>query len=114
MTKSTIMRLSCELREASEWDKWIEEIPYIQFPLGWKIKIIPPYVGAVIRFLVSLPGKKGNISVYLDCYSILGCVDKPYWEVYPYKDDTIRVGLNEIEELLAYINVALDGLENES
>lgn len=34
--------------------KWIKEIPFIQFPADWKVQIIPPFTGIVVRFRVQL------------------------------------------------------------
>lgn len=90
--------------------RWHEEcasIPYIQFPADWKVKIIPPFGDAVVRFVVELPSGKTK-SVYLDCRSSLGYfggVDKPtpYWEVYPHRGDTARCHRENVELLLSYI-----------
>lgn len=32
--------------------KWTQEIPFLQFQSDWEVKIIPPFAGAVIRFLI--------------------------------------------------------------
>lgn len=91
--------------------RWAEEcasIPHIQFPPEWKVKIIPPFGDAVVRFLVELPSGKDK-SVYLDCRSSLGYfgadvdVPTPYWEVYPYRGDTARCHRENVELLLSYI-----------
>lgn len=89
-----------------ETRKWSQMIPYLQFPNDWLVKIIPPFGGATIRFLV----KKdiASVSIYLDCYSNLGCMDEPYWEIYPYEDDTFRCPLNESETLLNAIKQSLE------
>lgn len=90
-----------------ESDKWVKEIPHLSFPTDWQVKIIPGFAGAVIRFCVSKGDK--SISVYLDCYGILGSVSRPYWEIYPYKDteDIARFYMEETEELLKAINESL-------
>jgi len=88
-------RLSYE--KLMEHDKWIKEIPFFKVPEFCELKVIPPFGGAVARFLV----KKGElqVSVYLDCYDNLGCCGKPYWEVYPYKEDVFRCGMEDVSEL---------------
>ena len=94
-----------EYEEQMEHRKWDKEIPYINFPSDWFVKIIPPFAGAVVRFRV----KKGNIdvSVYLDCYDRLGSVGSPYWEVYPHFDDTFRCPMNDTESLILAISESL-------
>lgn len=102
------MKTSAELEEILEWKNWYKKIPAIQFPAHWKIQVIPPFCGAMIRFRVSTDKiKRGDISVYLDCYDILGFFGEPYWEVYPHKGDTFRCAMNEIDELLKGIAEAL-------
>ncbi len=85
-----------------EWRKWIKDIPFIQWPSDWKVKAVPPFAGAVIRYLVQTP--KGEASVYLDCYDQLGCMGEPYWEVYPVEDDVERCLMNETDKLLEILS----------
>lgn len=97
-----------------EYDQWFEtrqwgpKIPYLRFPADCEVKIIPPFAGASCRFMIKRGSK--SISVYLDCYGILGAMDKPYWEIYPYKGDTFRCWIDETNELLRAIE---EELENE-
>ena len=84
-----------------EWRKWCKEIPFITFDKGWKVKVIPPFGGAVARFLVK--SGKASVSVYLDCYEQLGCWDEPYWEIYPHDHDVFRCAMEDINELLKAI-----------
>jgi len=88
-----------------EADKWRIEIPYINFPSDWEVKIIPNFAGSVVRFLV----KKNEIeiSIYLDCYDALGCYGSPYWEIYPYENDVLRCDMNDTKTLIKSINEAL-------
>lgn len=95
-----------EYDEKMECRKWAHEIPYIQFPSEWKIKIIPPFGGASVRFIAKLNDKE--VSIYLDCYGNLGCMASPYWEIYPnFEGDNERFGLDEVEEMLESIRLAL-------
>jgi hypothetical protein len=100
--------LPVKMEETFEWNKWIKEIPSIQFRSSWKVKIIPPFGGAVVRFHVTDETEKAHISVYLDCYNILGHFGKPYWEIYPYDGDVYRVGMNDVEELFQRIQESID------
>jgi hypothetical protein len=102
------INISCQAAEIFEWNKWREEIPYIKFDNEWLVKVIPPLTGAVVRFLVvHKDDPNSNVSVYLDCYAILGYMDKPYWEVYPVNGDTARCAMSDTESLLSYIRKGL-------
>lgn len=95
--------LHIQMEKEFEWRKWAKEIPFIKFPADWEIAIIPPFTGAIVRFLVNTPLRKG-VSIYLDCYGMLGACYEPYWEVYPDKEgDNSRFKINDIEGLLKCI-----------
>jgi hypothetical protein len=108
MERDRIKRYQVE--EEYEFDRWVKEIPYLTFPADWGVKIIPPFNGAIVRFLV----KKGNASasIYMDGYSELGCfgytAPEPYWEIYPYEGDVYRVALQNTDELLKVIAESID------
>jgi len=96
-----------EVEREEEWgEKWIKEIPHLHFKQDWKVKIIPPFGGAIARFWID----KGDnhVSVYLDCYDKLGYFGAPYWEVYPYEEDVYRVAMNDTDELLKIIAEVID------
>lgn len=102
------------IESALEYRKWIKEIPPIPFKKEWLVKIIPPFGGVIVRFLVAhKDNPERYVSVYLDCYNTLGLFfDKnnkpaPYWEVYPVEGDNYRVAINNVEELLKVIEEAL-------
>ena len=105
------MELSLEVKYGRDkfWREWIRKIPEIQFPAHWKIQIIPPFAGALIRFRVN-----NKISVYLDVDGSLGYwVDEnnkpaPYWEIHPYDDDVWRIDMEKVDELLEAIQKSLD------
>lgn len=94
-----------EYEKQMEHKKWIKEIPYIQFPADWKVQIIPPFSGAVVRFRVQKDDIE--VSIYLDCYNWLGYYGSPYWEVYPYKGDVFRCDMADTESLLNSITQSL-------
>jgi len=107
---------SCELGYRMEWSKWTGKIPYIKFNPDWSVKVVPPYNGAMVRFLVKR-GEVGPVSVFLDCHNALALfVDHigsqaPYWEVYPFEDDgLLRVAMDNVEELVEAISKSLDYL----
>ncbi|MEM6483814.1 MAG: hypothetical protein AAF662_02350, partial [Pseudomonadota bacterium] len=86
--------------------RWMNEIPDITFDEGWRIRVIPPFAGAVARFRVN-----EHTSVYLDCYDDLGCVGQPYWEVHPVDGDVGRALMNEVDELLDLIRQSVSECE---
>lgn len=88
-----------ELR--AHWQKWMPRIPQLSFPPDWRVRIWPPFGGALIRFQVD-----DKISVYLNVNNALGYMNEPYWEIYPYEGDTFRCPMNETDELIAAINRA--------
>ena len=106
--------LSAEMNRAFEWKKWMNEIPAISFPAHWKVRITPPLTGAVVRFRVSKDGSEGEVSVYLDCYGLLGYYGEggtdPYWEIFPHDGDTFRCDMADIKGLISAIEESLTEL----
>ena len=89
-----------------KWRELATDIPELQFPSDWKIRIIPPFGGATVRFTVDYD--LAHVSIYLDHYSRLGCMDYPYWEIYPaVGGDTDRFKMQDTEELLKAIEESL-------
>jgi len=100
--------LSCAMEKEFEWRKWSQQIPYLKFKQEWFVKITPPFMNAIIRFRVALTEKsEKSVSVYLDCYDMLGIMGEPYWEVYPYEGDVGRCAINQMDELFRMIDVGL-------
>jgi hypothetical protein len=91
-----------QIEEQDRWHKVIPEIPYIQFPAEWQIRVIPPFGGLIARFNVKLPSGLEK-SIYLDYYDRAGCVGHPYWEVYPVQGDCGRCSRDDVAELLKLI-----------
>jgi hypothetical protein len=102
------IQMQCELELICEWHKWAKEIPALNFPPEWKIRIIPPYLGAIIRFVVVT--EFGEVSIYLDAYDNLGGMGMlPYWEIYPGESgDPDRFMMNETTELIEGIKKAIN------
>lgn len=89
------------------WKEICKVVPPLHFKPEWEVKIIPPFGGAVARFTVGY--NKKHVSVYLDWHGRLGCVDEPYYELYPFDGDTKRHYLYETEELMKDIDSVLEG-----
>lgn len=100
--------IGAEWDRVFEADKWRQEIPALQFPADWQVKIIPPFMFAVVRFTATCGS--GSVSVYLDCYDMLGYGGEPYWEIYPDGDtgDPKRFAMDNTVDLLAAIQKSLD------
>lgn len=95
--------MSAQMENEFEWGKWAIEIPYIKWPSDWEVKAVPPFCGAIIRYWINTP--RGKVSVYLDCYDLLGFFGSPHWEVYPnINGDNERFAMNDIEGLLQCIS----------
>lgn len=99
-----MQRYAIESKE--KWREICNKILSLNFKKEWNVKIIPPFGGALARFWIGY--KENHVSVYLDWYGRLGCVDVPYWELYPFEDDTKRYYLEETEELMKDIEKALE------
>ena len=87
--------------------EWTHEkqVPILNFKKDWKIRIIPSFGGCMIRFIVYKNEK--SVSVYFDVNDSMGIMGEPYWEMYPYKDDTYRFLLGEEDKLIEYIEEEL-------
>jgi len=96
-----------------EWREDIPQIPALFFKEDWSVRILPPFGGATVRFTVSTEALKKKdkwISVYLDMRNRLGHMDRPYWEVYPFKGDTERIYMEDVGELFRAIELGLEKL----
>lgn len=101
------------VEKEEKWNEWIPKIPFLNFPKSWKIKIIPPFHGALVRFIVQtnkMPNKS-FVSIYLDVDQSLGLWNGPYWEVHPVDGDVIRCDMDNTEQLLENIKKAIRQLE---
>lgn len=99
--------------EVMEYEKWADEIPFIPFRDGWEVQVCPPWGGAVVRFLVKYKVRENEkiVSVFLDCYDMLGSMHAPYWEINPSRDGfPVRYAMNDIDGLIAGIDGAFAGL----
>lgn len=101
-----MMLESAKFGDLYDWDKWTIEIPLLRFKSTWEVQVIPPSVGAVVRFAVYK--NKKRVSVYLDCYENLGYFGGPHWEIYPdHKGNNARFAMLETDALLKAIEKAL-------
>lgn len=112
MINTELIRAQIETSE--DWRGWCKKIPELHFDSDWNVKIIPPFAGALIRFVISKNNK--SVSVYFDGYSKLGYMyDEndnaiPYFEIYPSPNSDIRrYFLNETEEMMNDIREVLNG-----
>ena len=96
-----------QIEKDESWAEWRGKIPFLQFKKSWRVKIIPPSGGALVRFLIE--NKNGfQVSVYLDVFDRLGYANEPYWELYPWiNGDAKRVKMDDTDELFGYLKIAL-------
>ena len=89
-----------------KWNEWIPKIPALKFKSKWRVKVIPPFHGALVRFYVEYKG--AWVSVYLDVYDNLGYYCGPYWEIYPMvHNDIERVDMEDAEGLIDNIKKSI-------
>lgn len=96
------------------WQMWVPQIPYVPISGRWAVKPLPPFGGAVARFMVKEKDRldlNDCVSVYLDCYSILGVFDidnSPYWEIEPHNNSgPSRYEMDDVEGLVRGIGEGL-------
>ena len=100
------------------WRGEIDRIPWLYFRGDWKVRIIPPFADAVVRFQVTLPSGVMK-SIYMDSRNSLGYwggdinTPEPYWEVYPYQGDVGRCDLADTIMLMEMIQDETMGDEDE-
>lgn len=106
-----ILRSKTESEE--HWREWCGKLPYLHFKEKYEVKIIPPFAGALARFVVKYNDKL--VSVYFDGYSKLGWMydnnDEPipYFEAYPIEDDTRRYFITDSDQMMKDIESELEG-----
>lgn len=88
---------------------WLKKIPEINFPEKYNIKLIAPRTPAIIHYHITLKENENClVSIFLDCYGLIGVYNGPYWEIYPLKKESIkRCGMYDINKLLKYIDESL-------
>lgn len=101
-----------QIERTEKWAEWVKDIPSIKFPPDWSVQVIPPFGGAMARFVVST--EKARVSVYLDVYDRLGYFGSPYWEIHPYEDDVMRYPMSSVDELLKGIAESIEEQERNS
>lgn len=97
----TLMELDDYYRE------FYDKVPFIKWPAEWSVKAIPPFSGALVRYVVVHQGAR--VSIYLDGNNSLGYWGGPYWEVYPYDEDVFRCDMDDTKSLVEAVRVSLLG-----
>lgn len=88
-------------------EKYMREVPYLKFDADWEIKVLLPFAGAMLRFMVKK--QDVEISVYLDCFGNLGAVSHPYWEIYPAENgDCFRCDMSDTDSLINEIRKSIN------
>lgn len=96
-----------QLEQSEKWHDIVGKMPKLKFYFDWEITIIPPFAGAVARFIVNKDNAR--VSVYCDWYERLGSFGEPHWEIYPdANDDNATFSLNDTDELMRAIADSLE------
>jgi hypothetical protein len=95
-----------EIERYESWLEWTKKIPHLRFEKEWKVQIIPPFGGAIARFIVENTSGK-RCSIYLDVFDKLGYVGEPYWEVYDFETEPEIFLMEDTDGLLDYIKELL-------
>jgi hypothetical protein len=105
MTEYDIYRSRIDIEYKQKWWEEQDNIPFLSFKPEWKVKVIPPFRDAVVRFVVELPNGVQK-SVYLDSRQSLGFWEggKSYWEVYPVGDYVGRCDVDDVKTLMELID----------
>lgn len=91
-----------KVEDDEKWRDWVFRVPEIPMPTGWRVRVTPPYAGALVRFgVTNLSGQ--HKSVYLDVWNRLGYMGEPYWEVYPVNNEPARCTMEDVAELVRLI-----------
>ena len=102
--ENEIIRSKVESNE--KWREWCKKIKPLKFDSKINVTIIPPFAGALTRFVCDYNNK--SVSVYFDGYSKLGYMYEgeeaiPYYEAYPINGCSPRYLLGEEDLLMADI-----------
>jgi hypothetical protein len=90
-----------EIERAEDWHSWIDKIQPFELRQGYIIKVIPPFGGALTRFLIGHTSSDRTVSIYFDGFGNLGAMDYPYYEAYEIAGETYRSA--DINEILVQI-----------
>ncbi len=104
-------RAQIDWTTAFEARRWAMEMPALKFPKRWRVQIIPPFGGAVVRFVIYGPRNKGKdqVSVYFDAYEQLGYYGEPHWEAYPINNNNERWAMRDWPKMFLAIDRQLFG-----
>lgn len=96
-----------DLERDEDWGKHGSEAPTFNFPVEWGVKIIPPFAGALMRFTVTVG--TAQVSIYYDPLCKLGCMNNPYWEIYPaIGGDAERFLNDQMDAMMDSIQASID------
>lgn len=107
MDSKTIEQLKRDAAANERLRSWYTKIPHVPFQPEWDVRAVPAFGGAIVRYRIQHMG--ADISVYLDAYDALGCVGKPYWQIYPDANgDAERFLMADVGDLVSGIADAIE------
>lgn len=105
MDKFKVLNMIRMVEAQTKSIQWGLKVPPIKnVPENISIKVLPPFGGAMVRFLVGNVETNRCVSVYLDCYDMLGSYGRPYWELYPNQEgDISRYPMEGLDDAMTEI-----------
>lgn len=104
-------KVSVEYAREMESYKWALKIPFIRFPMHWEVRVLPPFIGAIVRFEIRY--KNAIVRVALDGYGMLEYSEMPqYWSITSMHTDVQTCDMNDTESLIKLIEQILDKHED--
>lgn len=106
-------RLLCyDIDRKMNYMQWCDELPFIQWPSHYQIKVIPPFGAKIIRFKLKANDTPIELSIYLDAYNYSGYMPWPYWEIFGgnFEQDVSRCKWDDIEKLKELVNFHFYGV----
>lgn len=105
-----------KLEHSENWKKIKDKLPFFNFDENWLVKIIPPYLGVMVRFIIADKDlnefdSKNFVSIYYDEYGFLGSAIQ-YWEIrLGLNGQTSRFYLNDTEGITSEIREFFNNLK---
>lgn len=99
-----ISRDRIHIEDAEAWHWWADQMPPLQFPAHWRLTIMPPYGGTLLRFNIASGDRLVSVTLAVSRDFEGGA----FWEVDTIIGDAYRCALLDTAKLMATLTKALD------